>query len=208
MKTMTIFFVMLLTLSMSAKAQVLSGQDIMNMAMGQLNNMTFDFSNILSQPQSQQMAPPTQGSHSLLYEGSFTTSGGKFDVKTKQVVSLPTMSVYARIYTDKIEVTAGNNFVVKPYWKFENGTYYFGVDNDFWTYKVDSSYGRTFFSISEVTPSSIIVLARTCPTCNATKYCTVCRGAGLVIGYNGRQQLCGSCGGSKLCGTCNGSGTY
>ena len=159
----------------------------------------FDFSDILQKQPSVQ-TQPTEGK---IYEGSFTTTGTKLIPQTNQLVNIPTMSVYARIYGDRIEVTADGNVVVKPFWKFENNNYYYGQENNFWSFCVSPS-----ISLAEATPNSIILLCRTCYSCNGGKYCISCKGAGLYIDAGGKQRLCSYCGGGGFCETCYGKGYY
>lgn len=182
MKRLTTLFAVVLMVSASAKAQ-----------------FNFDFSHLFQNQPSVQ-TQPTQGK---IYEGSFTTTGTKLIPSTNQLVTIPNMTIYARIFGDRIEITAGGNVTVKQFWKFENNCYYYGQENNFWSFCVSPS-----ISLAEATPNSIIVLGRTCHSCNGGKYCIYCKGGGMYIDAWGKQQLCGYCGGGGFCGTCYGKGSF
>lgn len=143
-----------------------------------------------------------------LYEGSFTTTGTKYIITTGQFVNIPTMSVYVRAYTDRIEISTGDNIVTRSFWKYENEAYFYGDDNYFWSFSYSSTHNNYCVTEASRQSNSIIAMMRTCPNCNAAKYCSNCRGGGQVVGYSGRLELCGICGGSGYCWKCNGCGYY
>ena len=138
----------------------------------------------------------------LLYEGSFTGTGTKVYLGSGRVESFPKVTVYARIYSDRVEVTYNNTFVVKNYWKYENGSYCYGDDSYVWM------YNPQYFTLSEGTTEAVILLARTCPMCYGGTLCSTCGGAGRVVDpYSSvGTSLCNTCGSSGLCWRCNGTG--
>lgn len=139
---------------------------------------------------------------SLLYEGSFTGTGTKALLGGGGVVPFPKVTVYAKIYTDKIEVSYNGKLVVKNFWKYDRGQYCYGDQSYCWMYSPESYF------LGEATTEAVIPLARTCPVCYGGTLCATCRGAGRVVDpYSSvGTSLCGTCGASGLCWKCNGTG--
>jgi len=145
---------------------------------------------------------PTPSS-SLLYRGGFTGTGTKYIVG-RGIVSYPMVSAYASIYTDRIEVTAGNSSRVLNFWKIENGNYFYGDNSYFWMFNPQS------YALNEGTSDAVIMMGRTCSVCQGSLLCATCGGSGRVYDPSSRTgtSLCNTCGSSGRCWRCNGTGIF
>lgn len=66
---------------------------------------------------------------------------------------------------------------------------------------IQSTSGTSNSSPSQTT------ITTTCPSCNGTGYCTMCKGRGIYQNtYDGKWYNCPSCGGTGRCKVCHGAG--